>query len=746
MKNHIAIIIFILGLSIPSFPAISQKIEIKDIFGRSLNDYQVTLVDWQGHLHNPYVKIILHAPANEAFPLTVELKATGSPRLMMDLPSTNDATGATKTVTFTNSNDIKEIKLVIAPDRNGKINGEYGIEKYILSLNYKDNQQTLPIIVIDQDDDLQPDFPVTVDFSPDDLTLAENEYLKKDGISLFATNPEVNADTKAARDAVEQAIKDWFYFFKDPGFDQVGVAEEQVDLPGGPKSFNDNRLIVKNKTSYSGFYVFIRTIYDGVLYENNSYGPVYSTGYPSGSGKYQSIKNVTLNANLPRSGALVIENVKKQKLLYTKLDNDDWNNADQGIVDDIYGLSIHEFGHTIVFEGGIKKIKEYKESNKKANLATGVNNYQGTVELDDSYHIVGADRLSGQTGGWGGLFPQRRWMITKLMLLFAEQAGWGLRTDLQPFMGTAITTSNPVLPSASEGESYKFQWKATGGVPFYDWRINPVELPQGLVLNRFTGEISGIPIIKNGKTVYEFTVGVKDYDEKSSYIDKKFSLKIEPGNKVTDADGNTYKTVQIDNQTWMAENLRTTKCSDGSSLTKTTTPQDWISIQKANPNTPAYNTYYFEKKQLAMPEVGYFYNTYAVTKEGCNVCPTGWHVPSQQDFIGLFNYLGGANKANLSLIDPQHWPQEANAANNASDFSALPTGGLAGIEYPPGKQYAYYNTAADKEGNPPYALFWGTTPRSTGGQYLFVIHPRDAGAFGVAGNTFGFSVRCLKDK
>ncbi|MGM7719290.1 hypothetical protein [Metabacillus sp. Hm71] len=77
-----------------------SKTQIYDMFGRSINNYGVELVDWQGYIANPYVKLTVKPPKDAVFPVTITIKATGTSRLMMDLPSELSKDGATKTLTF----------------------------------------------------------------------------------------------------------------------------------------------------------------------------------------------------------------------------------------------------------------------------------------------------------------------------------------------------------------------------------------------------------------------------------------------------------------------------------------------------------------------------------------------------------------------------------------------------------------------------------------------------------------------
>ncbi|WP_146178630.1 hypothetical protein [Nonomuraea fuscirosea] len=91
--------------------------QVADLFGRTVNSYGVRLVEWQGYLANPYVELTVRPPADVRFPVTIDLKAEGTSRLMMDLPSRLTATGATETLTFANAAESKVFRLAIHSKR-----------------------------------------------------------------------------------------------------------------------------------------------------------------------------------------------------------------------------------------------------------------------------------------------------------------------------------------------------------------------------------------------------------------------------------------------------------------------------------------------------------------------------------------------------------------------------------------------------------------------------------------------------
>lgn len=103
-----------------------------------------------------------------------------------------------------------------------------------------------------------------------------------------------------------------------------------------------------------------------------------------------------------------------------------------------------------------------------------------------------------------------------------------------------------------------------------------------------------------------------------------FSLKAQTENLV-DIDGNTYKTVLFGKQLWMAENLKTTKYNDGSTIPLVNNSSEWGELTQ-----PAYCWYNNDLKNNKN-QYGALYNWYAV--ETGKLCPIGWHVPSDKVWL-----------------------------------------------------------------------------------------------------------------
>lgn len=140
-----------------------------------------------------------------------------------------------------------------------------------------------------------------------------------------------------------------------------------------------------------------------------------------------------------------------------------------------------------------------------------------------------------------------------------------------------------------------------------------------------------------------------------------------PGGGVTDIDGNHYKTVIINGQEWMTENLRTSKYNDGSAISTGLSDAAWSStttgayavLNNDNANDIAY---------------GKLYNWYAVGTG--KLAPVGWHVPTDDEWQGLIDYLGGDDVAGPKLKSNSGWLTwgggSATNTTNSSGFLALP--------------------------------------------------------------------------
>ncbi|MFN5370728.1 MAG: fibrobacter succinogenes major paralogous domain-containing protein [Bacteroidia bacterium] len=195
---------------------------------------------------------------------------------------------------------------------------------------------------------------------------------------------------------------------------------------------------------------------------------------------------------------------------------------------------------------------------------------------------------------------------------------------------------------------------------------------------------------------------------------------------MTDQQGNVYKTIVIGNQEWMAENLKTTIYRNGNEIANITDDSQWQSLSSGAwcdfNNDIQYDCPY-----------GKLYNYYAIADQR-NLCPVGWHVPTDAEWTTLTTFLGGQNIAGgkMKSTGAQYWVSSNADATNESGLSCLPGG--------------YRNFGGSYISIGDYGAWWSSTV--VGG-----IEAWHRGLNHFSGNAlrgsddlrFGFSVRCLRD-
>jgi uncharacterized protein (TIGR02145 family) len=145
---------------------------------------------------------------------------------------------------------------------------------------------------------------------------------------------------------------------------------------------------------------------------------------------------------------------------------------------------------------------------------------------------------------------------------------------------------------------------------------------------------------------------------------------------LTDIEGNVYKTILAGNQVWMAENLKTTRYSNGD-IIGTTIPVTYNIYSEISPK------YQWAVNGIeSLVEIyGRIYTGYAVT-DSRNICPTGWHVPTDAEWEVLINYAGGTwYGGKLKETGIAHWPAFNSDATDEFGFTAIPAGARSSINF-----------------------------------------------------------------
>ena len=176
------------------------------------------------------------------------------------------------------------------------------------------------------------------------------------------------------------------------------------------------------------------------------------------------------------------------------------------------------------------------------------------------------------------------------------------------------------------------------------------------------------------------------------------TAEVTSGTMTDSRDGQTYKTVAIGMQTWMAQNL----------------------------NYETANSYCYDDNVSNCTKYGRLYTWEVAT----TVCPEGWHLPTKAEFETLFTAVGGKSTAGKVTKSTSGWYSSGNGTDDFS-FSALPAG------------LRYINDNHNLGRN---AHFWSTTESSSyNAYYMYLYDSADEACLSYDSKILGLSVRCLKD-
>jgi hypothetical protein len=468
---------------------------VQDNFGRNITAQGVTLIDWQGYMGNPAIQFTVIPPAGAKAPFQLSVSGT-QPRLYFDLPSTGSATGPRKQLKSTGAPLTMAVSIFPAREKK-KLDTTLTLQ--LSDANTHRWQITLPVHVIVTDTAAgatsapatpTETFPILVDFSQDKTGFYKDE---------------------AKRKIFQQAIDDWAFYLAPVPLAQVPAKAERTFI-FQPSGFTKSDLVT-NAKPYTGL----------LLYTYGIDGPeIRSGGEPSQAGGMQQSNGVKLP--LHRSGGVEVEikgNYNKLGWNLT-LRDDEWFKATnlKDIPNDLYSIVHHESGHALFFNAnnpqwvrnGVLKndaVRAYLGSDPRTDIT------------DHFANIIDPASMRGAFGNeYHGKTPYGRWLITKLDLLCAQAVGYPLR-PVDALIPLTLDTTD--LPDAPVGKPYKTPLHARGGIPFYDWTLTDGKLPAGLSLNRFTGEITGMPT-QAGKAA--FTLQLREYTKDAPPLLKPLTLTV----------------------------------------------------------------------------------------------------------------------------------------------------------------------------------------------------------------------------
>jgi uncharacterized protein (TIGR02145 family) len=216
---------------------------------------------------------------------------------------------------------------------------------------------------------------------------------------------------------------------------------------------------------------------------------------------------------------------------------------------------------------------------------------------------------------------------------------------------------------------------------------------------------------------------------------------------ITDIDGNIYNTVLINEQCWMKENLKTTTYNNGTSIPNVTDDNAWSNL--------TFGAYaWFDNDISWKDSYGALYNWFT-TVDPNGLCPTGWHVPTYNEWTALPDYIGGPNSphgnelkscrqvnsppgGNCNTSEHPRWEEDTLYSNYGTDdygFSGLPGG----------RRQRQGNFNGPGIGNISY--WWSSVEfyPSISAFYCFLAYNEGGVILGGTYYQNGFSVRCLRD-
>jgi uncharacterized protein (TIGR02145 family) len=220
------------------------------------------------------------------------------------------------------------------------------------------------------------------------------------------------------------------------------------------------------------------------------------------------------------------------------------------------------------------------------------------------------------------------------------------------------------------------------------------------------------------------------------------------GTTISDIDGNAYNTVLIGAQCWTKENLRVRRYNNGTAIPFDTTGGSGGSSATWQNLTIGAHTIYANDSTANpsnLTKYGYLYNWYAAkgiyttgsiaSTDTLNICPSGWHVPTDADWTTLTTELGGESVAGgkMKSIGTAYWNSPNIGATNESGFSGLPGG---------------VRTTSNSFNNiRNFAFLWSATEAGSVSAWYRYLYFVDSivGRSLTNGKSSGASIRCLRN-
>jgi uncharacterized protein (TIGR02145 family) len=195
---------------------------------------------------------------------------------------------------------------------------------------------------------------------------------------------------------------------------------------------------------------------------------------------------------------------------------------------------------------------------------------------------------------------------------------------------------------------------------------------------------------------------------------------------VTDYDGNVYDTVAIGTQVWLKQNLKVIHYTDGTAIPLVTDSTEWT-------NTITGSRCYYNNDSSAFDTVyGALYNGYVINDIN-KICPAGWHVSTNDEWLEAEIFLGGADEAGGRMKEAGfvHWTTPNTGADNSSGFTGLP-GGMRNL-------LSVFSSLGEN------GLWWTASSFDASTYWSTYLWTMNAGVdHNPAPKNYGFSIRCVR--
>ncbi|RYG22986.1 hypothetical protein EON82_15445 [bacterium] len=470
----------------------TPALHVQDGWGREIDSRGITLLDWEGHLANPAVKLRVELPEGTEFPAQLYVHGT-SHRLHFDRSDEEDRYGIAKRIVLPKPVKSVDILVSIFPDRDDKSENHELIFQLFGPDRLERTRMRMPVRVIDQDPrSWKPLHPIHIDYSQDKTGYFRDQKVRK---------------------VLRLAADDWAYFI-DQKTDPVPARSETSTI-WNPDGYKTSYPIV-NRRPYTGYLLYVY----GITHEENRAG-----GSPSLVGKPQTLSGRELS--IRRSGSVefdVTGNWNRLGWFLSEGDDDWWVSGNlRAERSDLYSIAVHEFGHAFAFEGTYPAVGRAKATGNGL-AGEALREYLGqSPKIDASDHLVGITDPVSHYGGYGrefqGNMKARRWLLTKTHLLCLEAIGYKIRRTTA-FEGLKVS---PATWDWQAGRAVRERINARGGVPDYFFRVVDGRLPEGVSLDSFTGEMSGVPSVAGS---YDATVEADDNDPTTSAVSTRVRIEV----------------------------------------------------------------------------------------------------------------------------------------------------------------------------------------------------------------------------